>query len=53
MELVEQVRCNTGLSHDKSKVAVGTVLGHLRDNIPGLKHIMEDVLKDILKVMNV
>ena len=44
------MRRNTGLSYDKSQVAVGTVLSHLRENVPGIRNVMDDILKDILKV---
>ena len=43
-ELVELVRRNTQLSYDKSQVAVGTVLAHLKDNIPELSHVMNRIM---------
>ena len=50
MELVELVRQNTGLSHDKSKVAVGTVVSHLRENVPAFRSNMDVILRGLHKV---
>ena len=43
-EMVELVRRNTQLSYDKSQVAVGTVLTHIKENIPEISHIMDRIM---------
>ncbi|XP_072027426.1 NCK-interacting protein with SH3 domain-like [Amphiura filiformis] len=47
VELVEKVRVNTGLSHDKSQLAIATVICHMRDSVPGLADAMEVVLANL------
>ena len=50
LDLVELVRRNTDLSYDKSRIAVGSVLGQLRESVPGVSHIMDDILKNLLQI---
>lgn len=44
-----QIRRNTGLSYNKSRIAVGTVLGCLKERIPSVGNVMDDVLKNLLQ----
>ena len=44
-----QIRRNTGLSFNKSRIAVGTVLGCLKERIPSVGNVMDDVLKNLLQ----
>uniref|UniRef100_S4RA81 NCK interacting protein with SH3 domain n=1 Tax=Petromyzon marinus TaxID=7757 RepID=S4RA81_PETMA len=48
VELTELVRRNTGLSYELSRVAIGTVVGHIRDTLPDTADIMEDILLSLL-----
>lgn len=50
LELVELVRRNTDLSYDKSRIAVGTVLGQLRESVPGISNIMDEILKNLIQI---
>ncbi|KAK7101543.1 hypothetical protein V1264_019909 [Littorina saxatilis] len=43
-ELLEEVRKSTGLSFDKSKVAVETVLGYVGFKVPALEGLMDRLL---------
>ena len=47
--MVELVRQNTGLSYEKSRVAVGTVLGHLQEAVPSVAGVMEEIVRTMLK----
>lgn len=49
-ELLEDVRQNTGLSYDKSTVAVETVLRLISFHVPSTKHIMEKVSQVLYQV---
>ncbi len=42
------MRRNTGLSYEKSRIAVGTVLGCLKDQLPSIGQVMDDVMKNIV-----
>ncbi|ESP03425.1 hypothetical protein LOTGIDRAFT_137389 [Lottia gigantea] len=44
-ELIEEIRINTGLSFDKSKVALETVLGYIGFKVPPLSSAMDDIFK--------
>ncbi|XP_076448361.1 NCK-interacting protein with SH3 domain-like [Babylonia areolata] len=46
-ELVEEVRKNTGLSFDKSKVAVETVLGYVGFKVPALEALVDRMLSSL------
>jgi hypothetical protein len=46
-ELVEEVRKNTGLSFDKSKMAVETVLGYVGFKVPALEGIVDRMLHSL------
>ncbi|XP_071083281.1 NCK-interacting protein with SH3 domain-like [Haliotis cracherodii] len=48
-ELLEQVRTNTGLSYDKSRVAVETVLGYIGFKVPKLAATMDKVFSTLSK----
>ena len=47
-ELMEQVRKNTRLSHSMSRVAVGTIVSHLKERLPALETVMDDIMQDLL-----
>ena len=49
MEMVEQVRRNTQLSYELSHTAVATVLTQLKDNVPGLSGVMENILQTLIQ----
>ncbi|XP_050409446.1 NCK-interacting protein with SH3 domain [Patella vulgata] len=44
-ELIEEIRINTGLSFDKSKIALETVLGYIGFKIPELSSSMDEIFK--------
>ncbi|XP_071960516.1 NCK-interacting protein with SH3 domain-like [Antedon mediterranea] len=46
-ELVEMVRVNTNLSFNKSKVAVAMVLNHVKDSVPSVAMVMENIIKTL------
>ncbi|XP_033109564.1 NCK-interacting protein with SH3 domain-like [Anneissia japonica] len=46
-EMVEMVRVNTNLSFNKSKVAVAMVLNHVRESVPSVATLMEDIIKTL------
>lgn len=47
-ELVEQIRQNTLLSYDKSKVAVSTVLMLLANRIPSISDVVEKIMDEVM-----
>ncbi|XP_068714578.1 NCK-interacting protein with SH3 domain-like isoform X1 [Montipora foliosa] len=47
VELLELLRINTGLSYDKSCIAVDTLLSHIQDSIPSISDVMAQILKDL------
>ena len=47
-ELVEQMRQNTLLSYDKSKVAVSTVLMLLANRIPSISDVIEKIMVEVM-----
>lgn len=46
-ELIEEVRKNTGLSFDKSKIAVETVMGYIGFKIPTLEGVVDKILASL------
>ena len=46
-ELLEEVRKNTGLSFEKSRVAVETVLGYVGFKMPLLEGLMDKLLSSL------
>ncbi|XP_071961143.1 NCK-interacting protein with SH3 domain-like [Antedon mediterranea] len=46
-ELVEIVRVNTNLSFNKSKVAVAMVLNHVKDSVPSVAMVMDNIIKTL------
>ena len=46
-ELLEEVRKSTGLSFEKSKIAVETVLGYVGFKVPALEGLMDRVLNSL------
>ena len=49
MTMVEQVRRNTQLSYDLSHTAVATVLTQLKENIPALSEVMDNILDTLIQ----
>lgn len=49
-ELIEGVRRNTGLSYDKSRIAVETVLGLVGCNIPEIANVMDRIFHTLTQV---
>lgn len=47
VELLELLRINTGLSYDKSCIAVDTLLSHLQGSIPSIADVMAQISKDL------
>ncbi|XP_071961121.1 NCK-interacting protein with SH3 domain-like isoform X2 [Antedon mediterranea] len=41
------VRVNTNLSFNKSKVAVAMVLNHVKDSVPSVAMVMENIIKTL------
>ncbi|XP_027035913.1 NCK-interacting protein with SH3 domain-like, partial [Pocillopora damicornis] len=46
-ELLELLRMNTGLSYDKSSVAVHTVLSHIHYSVPSTSNVMAQLIQDL------
>ncbi|KAL9960757.1 hypothetical protein ACROYT_G034256 [Oculina patagonica] len=46
-ELLELLRINTGLSYDKSYVAVYTVVSHIQESVPGVSEAMTQIIQDL------
>lgn len=49
VDLVELVRRNTNLSYDLSRVAVGTVLGTVKEQVPLIAGVMEEIMKNLVQ----
>ena len=45
--MVEHVRCKTGLSHNKSQLAVATVLNLLMEQVPATEKLVAAILDDV------
>ncbi|CAH1265549.1 NCKIPSD [Branchiostoma lanceolatum] len=46
-ELVELVRVKTDVSFHKSRIAVSSILNHIKDKVPDLERAMEDILRQV------
>lgn len=46
-ELLELLRINTGLSYDKSYVALYTVVSHLQESVPATSEVMTQIIQDL------
>ena len=40
---------STGLSYDKSNVAVYTVISHLQESVPETSEVMTQIIQDLVK----
>ncbi|XP_064633439.1 NCK-interacting protein with SH3 domain-like [Lineus longissimus] len=45
VELVEMVRKNTNLSHEKCQETLYMVLDHIKRNVPSVEYVMDEILK--------